>query len=137
MLAPKKIKHRKMQKGRGRFRQVDTRGTTLTFGKYGLKALEEKWLTAREIEAARKAIAFVFRKEGKVWMRVFPDKPITRKPPEVTMGGGKGDVEFYVFPVKPGRVIFEIDGVSENVAREALRLAASKLSIKTQFIKKE
>ncbi|HOK97452.1 MAG TPA: 50S ribosomal protein L16, partial [Candidatus Paceibacterota bacterium] len=93
------------------------------------------WLTSRQIEAARKAIAIVLKKEGKVWMRIFPDKPITRKPPEVTMGGGKGSVEFYAFPVKPGRIIFEVDGVSENMARQALKAAASKLPIKTLFVK--
>ncbi|HOK17486.1 MAG TPA: 50S ribosomal protein L16 [Candidatus Paceibacterota bacterium] len=135
MLAPKKVKHRKMQKGRGRFRNLETRGVNLDFGSYGLKALEEKWLTSRQIEAARKAIAIVLKKEGKVWMRIFPDKPITRKPPEVTMGGGKGSVEFYAFPVKPGRIIFEVDGVSENMARQALKAAASKLPIKTLFVK--
>ncbi len=135
MLAPKKVKHRKTQKGRGRFRKTESRGITLDFGRYGLKSLEEKWLTSRQIEAARKAIAIVLKKEGKVWMRIFPDKPITRKPPEVTMGGGKGSVEFYAFPVKPGRIIFEVDGVSENMARQALKAAASKLPIKTLFVK--
>ncbi|MGC8880681.1 MAG: 50S ribosomal protein L16 [Minisyncoccia bacterium] len=135
MLAPKKVKHRKMQKGRGRFRTIETRGVNLDFGSYGLKALEEKWLTSQQIEAARKAIAIVLKKEGKVWLRIFPDKPITKRPPEVTMGGGKGSVEYYAFPVKPGRVIFEIDGVSENLAQEALRAAASKLPIKTAFVK--
>ena len=135
MLAPKKVKHRKTQKGRGRFRKTESRGTTLDFGRFGLKSLEEKWLTSRQIEAARKAIAIVLKKEGKVWMRIFPDKPITRKPPEVTMGGGKGSVEFYAFPVKPGRIIFEVDGVSENMARQALKAAASKLPIKTLFVK--
>ncbi len=135
MLAPKKVKHRKTQKGRGRFRKTESRGITLDFGRFGLKSLEEKWLTSRQIEAARKAIAIVLKKEGKVWMRIFPDKPITRKPPEVTMGGGKGSVEFYAFPVKPGRIIFEVDGVSENMARQALKAAASKLPIKTLFVK--
>lgn len=135
MLAPRKVKHRKMQKGRGRFRQVETRGVNLDFGSYGLKALEEKWLTSRQIEAARKAIAIVLKKEGKVWMRIFPDKPITKRPPEVTMGGGKGSVEYYAFAIKPGRVIFEIDGVSEILAEKALRAAASKLPIKTIFVK--
>ncbi len=135
MLAPKKVKHRKTQKGRGRFRKIEGRGTALDFGSFGLKSLEEKWLTSRQIEAARKAIAIVLKKEGKVWMRIFPDKPITRKPPEVTMGGGKGNVEYYAFPVRPGRIIFEIDGVSENMARQALKAAASKLPIKTLFVK--
>lgn len=135
MLLPKKVKHRKMQKGRNRFRQFDTRGTELNFGSFGLKALEERWLSSQQLEAARKAIAIYLKQEGKVWMRVFPDKPITKKPPEVTMGGGKGSVEYYAAPVKPGRIIFEIDGVPENKAKEALRLAASKLPIKTAFIK--
>ncbi|MDD5760553.1 MAG: 50S ribosomal protein L16 [Candidatus Pacebacteria bacterium] len=136
MLLPKKVKHRKMQKGRGRTRQIDSRGINLSFGSFGLKALEEIWLSSQQIESARRAIARVLQKEGKVWMRVFPDKPITRKPPEVTMGGGKGNVEYYVCPVKPGRILFEIDGVSEEKAKEAFRLAASKLPIKTSIVKK-
>ncbi len=135
MLLPKKVKHRKMQKGRNRFRQFDTRGTELNFGTYGLKAMEEVWLTSQQLESARKAIAYTLRQEGKVWMRVFPDKPITKKPPEVTMGGGKGSVEYYAAPVKPGRIIFEIDGVSETKAREAFRLAGSKLPIKVIVVK--
>ncbi len=135
MLLPKKIKHRKVQKGRGRFRQIATRGTTLNFGSFGLKAGEESWLTASQIEAARRAIAYYLKKEGKVWLRIFPDKPVTKKPSEVTMGGGKGTVEYYVSPVKPGRIIFEIDGVSEEKAKEAFRLASSKLPIKTLFVK--
>jgi large subunit ribosomal protein L16 len=136
MLAPKKVKHRKMQKGRNRDRQLDTRGYTLNYGQFGLKAKEEAWISSQQLEAARKAIAYTLKQEGKVWMRVFPDKPITKRPPETTMGGGKGSVEYYAAPVKPGRIIFEIDGVSEVKAREALRLAASKLPIKTVFIKK-
>lgn len=135
MLLPKKVKHRKMQKGRKRNRQLETRGVALSFGSFGLKALEEAWLTSQQIESARRAIAFYLQKEGKVWLRIFPDKPITRKPPEVTMGGGKGAVEYYVFPVRPGRIIFEMDGVPEAKAREAFRLASSKLPIKTSFIK--
>jgi len=136
MLLPKKVKHRKMQKGRNRFRQMDTRGSTICFGNFGLKALEEFWLSSQQIEAARRAIARILQKEGKVWMRVFPDKPITRKPPEVTMGGGKGNVEYYVCPVKPGKILFEIDGVSQEKAEEAFRLASSKLPIKTLVVKK-
>jgi len=135
MLAPKKVKHRKIHKGRGRFRQIESRGVALNFGQFGLKAMEEGWIPSKQIEAARKAIAYSLKKEGKVWLRIFPDKPITRKPAETGMGGGKGTVEFYVAPVKPGRIIFEIDGVSENKARESLRLAGSKFSIKTVFIK--
>lgn len=125
-----------MQKGRKRFRQMDTRGIHISFGSFGLKALEEAWLSSRQIESARRAIARALQKEGKVWMRIFPDKPITRKPPEITMGGGKGAVEYYVCPVKPGRILFEIDGVSWEKAREAFRLANSKLPIKTSIVKK-
>ncbi len=136
MLMPKKVKHRKTHKGRGRFRQRDTRGIHITFGSYGLKAMEETWLSSQQIESARRAIARSLQKEGKVWMRVFPDKPITRKSPEVPMGGGKGAVEFYVCPVKPGRILFEIDGVSFAKAKEAFRLANSKLPIKTSIVKK-
>ena len=136
MLLPKKVKHRKMQKGRGRFRQIETRGLELCFGVFGLKALEEVWLTSRQIEAAYRVIARFLKKEGKVWLRVFPDKPITRKPAETGMGKGKGSVEYYVSPVKPGRILFELDGVSYEKAREAFRLASSKLPIKTSFIKK-
>lgn len=135
MLAPKKVKHRKMQKGRKTERQIETRGVSLDFGSYGLKAIEERWVTSRQIEAARKAIATVLKKEGKVWMRIFPDKPITKKPPEVTMGGGKGSVEYYAFPVRPGRILFEVDGVSEELAYKALKAAASKLPLKTIIVK--
>lgn len=136
MLLPKKVKHRKMHKGRNRSRQLDTRGVYLSFGVFGLKALEEAWLSSQQIESARRAIARSLQKEGKVWMRVFPDKPITKKPPEVTMGGGKGSVEYYVCPVRPGKILFEIDGVSFEKAKEAFRLASSKLPIKTSVIKK-
>lgn len=136
MLLPKKVKHRKMQKGRGRFRQIETRGIELCFGTFGLKALEEVWLTSQQIEAAYRVIARFLKKEGKVWLRVFPDKPITRKPAETGMGKGKGSVEYYVSPIKPGRILFELDGVSYEKAREAFRLASSKLPIKTSFIKK-
>ena len=137
MLLPKKVKHRKMQKGRNRFRAFDTRGTELNFGTFGLKALSEAWLTSQQLEAARKAIAYTLRQEGKVWMRVFPDKPITKKPPEVTMGGGKGDLDHFAFPVRKGRIIYEIDGVSEEIATEALRRAGTKMPIKTRIVKKE
>jgi len=136
MLLPKKVKHRKMQKGRGRFRQIETRGIELCFGAFGLKALEEVWLTSQQIEAAYRVIARFLKKEGKVWLRVFPDKPITKKPAETGMGKGKGSVEYYVSPIKPGRILFELDGVSYEKAREAFRLASSKLPIKTSFIKK-
>jgi len=136
MLLPKKVKHRKMQKGRRRFRQVETRGVELSFGSFGLKALEEVWLTSQQIESAYRAIARSLQKEGKIWMRIFPDKPITKKPAETTMGKGKGSVDHYVFPVKPGRILFELDGVSYKKVKEAFRLANSKLPIKTLIVRK-
>lgn len=135
MLQPKKVKHRKWQ--RGRSRGIETRGTELAFGTYGLKSLEARWITARQIEAARRAVTHYIQRGGKVWIRIFPDKPITKKPPEVTLGGGKGSVDHYVVPIKPGRILFEMDGISPDVAREALRLAAHKLPVKTKFIQKE
>lgn len=131
---PKKVKHRKWQKGRSR--GIETRGTELVFGSYGLKSLETKWVSARQIEAARRAILRYLKKGGKLWIRIFPDKPISRKGVEVPMGGGKGSVEFYAFPIKPGRVIFELEGVGEEIAREALKMATDKLPIKTKFIKR-
>ncbi|HOM33116.1 MAG TPA: 50S ribosomal protein L16 [Candidatus Paceibacterota bacterium] len=136
MLMPKKLKHRKYQKGRNRKRTIETRGTFLAFGSYGLQSLENIWLTARQIEAGRKAIVGYLKRGGKVWIRVFPDKPITKKPPEVTMGGGKGDVDHYAFPLKKGRIIYEIDGVSEEMAIEALKRASYKMPVKTKIIKK-
>ncbi|MFN7088594.1 MAG: 50S ribosomal protein L16 [Candidatus Paceibacteria bacterium] len=135
MLQPKKVKHRKWQKGRSRSRSIETRGTSLAFGSYGLKALEARWITSNQIEAARKAMTRFVQRGGKIWIRIFPDKPVTARPPEVTMGGGKGAVSHYVFPVKPGRILFEMDGVSEEVAKEALRLAGAKLPIKTKFVR--
>lgn len=137
MLQPKKQKHRKMHKGRSRRRMVETRGLTVSYGEYGLQATTPAWVTARQIEAVRKTISHSMKREGKVWIRIFPDKPITKLPPEVTLGGGKGNVEYYVFPVKPGRILFEIGGVSEKIAREALRLAGHKLPVKTKVIKKQ
>ncbi len=134
MLQPKKVKHRKWQKGVAR--GVETRGTELAFGSYGLKAQEAHWITARQIEAARRAITRYIERGGKVWIRIFPDKPVTKKPPEVTLGGGKGSVDHYVAPIKPGRILFEMDGVPEDVAKAALRLAAHKLPVKTTFVKK-
>jgi large subunit ribosomal protein L16 len=110
------------------------RGTTIAFGSYGLKALEQHWLTDRQIEAARQALTRHMKREGSVWIRVFPDKPITRKPLEVRMGKGKGNLEFWAAVVKPGRILFEVDGVSEQTAKESLELAAGKLPIKTKFI---
>lgn len=136
MLIPKKVKHRKWHKGRSRKRQVETRGLELSYGQYGLKSLEAFWLTARQIEAARKTITNFMKRSGRLWIRVFPDKPVTLRPPETTMGGGKGSVDHYVFPVRPGRVLFELDGVDEATAREALRLAAFKLPVKTKIITK-
>ena len=133
MLTPKKVKHRKWQKGTSRGRE--TRGTQLAFGQFGLKAMETHWISARQLEAARRAIIRYLRKGGKVWIRIFPDKPITRKGTEVPMGGGKGGVDHYVYPIKPGRVMFEVDGLDEQTAKEAFRKAADKLPIRTKFIK--
>ena len=135
MLIPKKVKHRKWQ--RGRSRGVETRGTTLAFGSFGLKALEARWVTSAQIEASRRAMTKYIQRGGKVWIRVFPDKPITKRPPEVTMGGGKGAPDHYVFPVRPGRVLFEMDGVTKEVAMEALRRAAAKLPLKVKIIARE
>ncbi len=137
MLAPKKIKHRKWHKGKSKDRIKETRGLELNFGSYGLKALENKWISAAQIESCRKVFAKYTKKGGRVWIRIFPDKPVTKKPPEVTMGGGKGDVDHYVFPVRVGRVLFEIDGLSKEQAEKALRGAAFKLPIKTKIISRE
>ena len=136
MLVPKKVKHRKWMKGRSKKRVMETRGTTLAFGAFGLKSEGSVWMNSRQIEAARKTITNFMKREGKLWIRVFPDKPVTSRPPEVTMGGGKGAVDHYVFPVKPGRILFEVDGVPEATAREALRLAGFKLPVKTRIIAK-
>lgn len=136
MLIPKKVKHRKWQKGRSRGRKIETRGTELEFGSFGLKSLSRRWIDSRHIEAARKAISHAMKRQGKLWIRIFPDKPVTKRPPEVTMGGGKGSVDHYVFPVRPGRILFELDGVSEEVAEEALRLAGHKLPLKTKIVRK-
>jgi len=134
MLQPKKVKHRKWQKGRGRERGIATRGADLAFGTFGLKAMERGWLNTREIEAARRAMTRYVQRGGKIWIRIFADKPITKKGTEVPMGGGKGSVDHYVAPVKPGRILFEMDGITKTVAEEALRLASHKLSIKTKFV---
>jgi large subunit ribosomal protein L16 len=112
----------------------ETRGTSLAFGAFGLKAEEALWVNSKQIEAARKAMTHYIQRGGKIWIRIFPDKPITAKPPEVTMGGGKGDVQGYIFPVLPGRIIFEMDGVERAVAQEALKRAGAKLPIKTKFV---
>ncbi|MFN5423356.1 MAG: 50S ribosomal protein L16 [bacterium] len=132
MLQPKRTKHRKAQKGR--IREVAKRGTLLSFGSFGLKALEPVWMTNRQIEAARQAMTRAMKREGNVWIRIFPDKPITRKPAEVRMGKGKGNLEFWAAVVEPGRILFEVEGVSLDVAREAMELAAAKLPIKTKFV---
>ena len=132
MLQPKKTKFRKMQKGK--MKGNSQRGHRLAFGSFGIKALEETWLTARQIEAARIAVTRYMKRQGQVWIRVFPDKPITKKPAEVRMGKGKGAPEYWAATISPGIMLFECDGVDENVAREALRLAAQKLPIKTKFI---
>ncbi|MEX6687914.1 50S ribosomal protein L16 [Danxiaibacter flavus] len=132
MLQPKRTKHRKAQKGR--IREVAKRGTTISFGSYALKAVEPIWLNNRQIEAARQAMTRAMKREGNVWIRIFPDKPITRKPLEVRMGKGKGNPEFWAAVVEPGRILFEVDGVSQQVAEEAMHLAAQKLPIKTKFV---
>lgn len=136
MLTPKKVKHRKWQKGRSKNRQIEVRGTKLAYGSFGLKAESSAWVNSRQIEAARRTITNSVKRAGKVFIRIFPDKPITKRPPEVTMGGGKGSVDHYVFPVRPGRILFEMDGVSEQQARTALRLASFKLPVRTRFIMK-
>ena len=123
-----------MQKGRSK--GIERRGTKLTFGSYGLKSLETCWISARQIEAARRAILRYLKKGGKLWIRIFPQKPITSKGTEFSMGGGKGAVSHYAFPIKPGRIIFELEGIKEEVARQALKIAADKLPIETKFIKK-
>jgi len=136
MLLPKKVKHRKWQKGRSKRRTVETRGLELSYGQYGLKSLESAWVNSRQIEAARKTITNFLKREGRLWIRIFPDKPITLQAPEKTLGGGKGSVDHYVFPVKPGRILFEIDGVGAAKAREALRHASYKLPVKTRIVDK-
>ncbi|MDM7202777.1 MAG: 50S ribosomal protein L16 [Thermodesulfobacteriaceae bacterium] len=135
LLQPKKTKYRKAQKGR--VRGIASRGTTLAFGEYGLKVLDAGWLTSQQIEAGRVAIVRTARKGVKIWIRVFPDKPITKKPAETRMGKGKGPVEGYVAVVKPGKIIYEISGVSEEVAKEALRVAAAKLPFKCKIVSRE
>ena len=132
MLQPKRSKHRKAQKGR--IRNVAKRGTSIAFGSYALKSEEPIWLNNRQIEAARQALTRHMKREGNVWIRIFPDKPITNKPAEVRMGKGKGNLEYWAAVVKPGRILFEIDGVSPEVAKGALDLAAGKLPIATKFV---
>ncbi len=132
MLAPKRIKWRRQQKGRVRGKA--TRGNRVAFGQYGLQTLERAWITSRQIEAARVAMTRHIKRGGKVWIRIFPDKPITKKPAETRMGKGKGSPEGWVAPVRPGRVMFELEGVPEDIARRAMELASAKLPVKTRFI---
>ena len=132
MLQPKRTKFRKKQKGR--VKGLAQRGHQIAFGSFGIKALEAGWITSRQIEASRIAITRAMKREGQVWIRIFPDKPVTKKPAEVRMGKGKGSPEYWVATVKPGTILFESDGVNEEIARESLRLAANKLPIKTKFV---
>lgn len=136
MLLPSKVKFRKMHKGRARNKRTATTKLTVSFGSYGLKALDGAWVTSRQIEAARRAMTRFIKRGGKIWIRIFPDKPITYHGNENTMGGGKGAVDHYVAVVRPGTVMFEMDGVTEEKAREAMRLAAYKLPMKTRFVSK-
>ncbi len=132
MLMPKKVKYRRHHRGRKRGNAM--RGNTVAFGQYGLKTLEAHWITSRQIEAARVAMTRYIKRGGKVWIRLFPDKPVTKKPAETRMGKGKGSPEYWVAVVKPGRVMFELAGVPEDIAKEAMRLAANKLPVKTKFV---
>jgi len=134
MFEPKKMKHRKWHKGRSR--GIERRGTEISFGSFGLKALSAKWITSVQLEAARRAIIRYLKKKGKLWIRIFPSKPVTSKGAEVPMGGGKGSVSHYVFPIKPGKIIFELDGVEEELAKKIFRKASDKLPVKTRFMKK-
>ncbi|MBU3924873.1 50S ribosomal protein L16 [Patescibacteria group bacterium] len=136
MLIPKKVKHRKQQKGRRRFAGTASRGTDLNFGSYGIKALETSWVSARQIEAVRRVLTRYTKRGGKIWIRVFPDKPITVKGSEVPMGGGKGSTDHFVVAIKPGRILFEIDGVTRIEAQESMRLASHKLPIKVKFVER-
>lgn len=134
MLMPKRVKYRRQH--RGRMKGKAQKGNSLAYGEYGLQALSSTWLTANQIEAARRAMTRYIKRGGNIWIKVFPDKPVSKKPAEVRMGSGKGAPEYWVAVVKPGRVLFEMSGVSEEVAREAMRLAAQKLPIKTKFVKR-
>ena len=136
MLVPNKVKHRKWQKGRRKSSGVESRGANLSFGSFGLKADGRAWIDSRQIESARRVITRTVQKGGKIWIRVFPDKPITKKGAETPMGGGKGGVDKYVVSVKPGRILFEMDGVPEEKAKEAFMKASHKLPIKTKFVKR-
>ena len=134
MFVPKRAKFRKQF--RGKMRGISTRGNDVVFGQYGLKALSAGWITTRQLEAGRRVLTRYTQKGGRVWIRIFPDKPITDKPPEVRMGGGKGDVVDYVFPVKPGRILYEMSGIPENLASQAMKTVSGKMPIKTKFVKK-
>lgn len=134
MLLPNRVKYRKTQRGRNRGKAY--KGSTVTFGSFALKTLESGWLTNRQIEAARIAINRFLKREGKMWIRIFPDKPVTKKPAETRMGSGKGSPEMWVAVIKPGRILFEVDGVESDAAQEALRLASHKLPVKTKFVKR-
>ena len=134
MLMPRKVKHRKWHKGRRRRRQTATSGTRLSYGRFGLQALSSSWVSAREIEAARRAVTRELKRGGRLWIRIFPDKPVTMKGTQSTMGSGKGAVDHYVAVVRPGMVLFELDGVEEVLARRAMRLAAYKMSVRSQFV---
>jgi large subunit ribosomal protein L16 len=132
MLLPKRVKYRKMQKGRVRGKA--TRGAEVSFGTFGLKALEGGWITSRQIEAVRVTLSRTMKRDGKIWIRIFPDKPITKKPAETRMGSGKGAPEYWVAPVKPGRIMFEVGGISKALAEEALRLSSHKLPVKSKMV---
>lgn len=135
MLMPRKLKHRKVS--RGKMAGTASRGVNVDFGQFGIRSLERAWLTARQIEAARRAMTRYIKRGGEVWIRVFPDKPVTQQPAETGMGGGKGSLDHFVTVVKPGQMLFEMSGVTQDVAREAMRLASHKLPVKTRFITKE
>lgn len=135
MLMPKRVKYRRVH--RGRMKGQAHRGNTITYGEYGLQALEPAWVTSNQIEAARRAMTRYVKRGGNIWIKIFPDKPVTEKPAETRMGSGKGAPEYWVAVVKPGRILFEMGGVSEEEAREAMRLAAHKLSIKTKFVTRD
>ena len=136
MLLPKKVLHRKWHKGRRRGKGISTRANTVSFGSFGMKALGHSWVTSRQIEAGRRVLTRYVRKGGKIWIRIFPDKPITKKGNEIPMGGGKGAPDHYVAVLKPGTILFEMDGVDEDKAKEAIELAGHKFGVKTKFVKK-
>jgi large subunit ribosomal protein L16 len=137
MLSPKKVKHRKQMKQVRHLKGVETRGTTLAFGDFGLMSTESTWIGNRQVEAARIAMTLFIKRGGKIWIRIFPDKPLTKKPAEVRMGKGKGAPEFWVAEVRAGRILYEINGVTKPVAQEALKLAAAKLKVRTRFIERQ